>query len=461
MTEDSTLEEESQAPGADAVLLTFALSYDDLLGVEPRGFTIDDGARVELGRAAAGAPPGARAVGPGRIEIGDRRASGVHAVIARRGADALGPITLLEDLGSKNGSFVNGAPVRGKQRLVDGDRVEIGHALFVLRVVPRRLAAMLGADGAGVWLGPTRTWCAEVAALARDLSRIAPSSEPVLVLAETGAGKEVVARALHALSGRRGPLVSIDCGAIPEALFEATLFGHKKGAFTGASEARVGEIVRAHRGTLFLDEVANMSAAVQAKLLRVLEEGRVSQLGSTEPQLVDVRWIAATNGNILGAGSSFRRDLYARLAGFVGTLPPLRKRREDLGALTRHILDEAGVTRASITVAAGRRLFGARLEGNVRELRAVLRSAALLAAGEPIDLPHLAAVPSDAPGDAPEEAENGDRSRRARGGAGRIEGQRRARRRAPRRPRASAVPLRRALRSRCRVLPREGLSWAA
>ena len=406
MGDESTWREDDAAEAELAVVLVASLFYDDLLAPAARWFELEAGATLESGRGKAGLGPGAHAEGRGRIDLGDRRASQLHARIGHRGSDRLGPIAIVEDGGSKNGSFVNGASLVGKKRLVDGDVLEVGRTLFVARVVPRRLVGFMGADGGGVQFGPTETWCPELAALAVDLARIGPSTEPVLVLGETGTGKEVVARAIHAASRRSGPLVSVDCGAIPDSLFESTLFGHKKGAFTGASEPRVGDIARAHRGTLFLDEVANTSVASQAKLLRVLEDAAVTPLGGSEATQVDVRYVAATNAAIASDGTGFRRDLLARLAGFVGTLPPLRKRREDLGALASHVLREAGAERASITVAAARRLFLSPLGGNVRELRAVLRSASLLSAGEPIDLPHLAVASSDAPaapapGDAP------------------------------------------------------------
>jgi DNA-binding NtrC family response regulator len=229
--------------------------------------------------------------------------------------------------------------------------------------------------------------------MVRDLERIAPSREPILILAETGAGKEVTAAAIHAWSGREGALCAVDCGAIPESLFESTFFGHRRGAFTGAADSRDGEIVRADGGTLFLDEVANMSAAAQAKLLRVIETGQVTAVGAADPRAVDVRWVAATNRDLVAeemvADGRFRADLLRRLAGHVARIPPLRARREDLGVLTAHLLAEAGATNASIKVGAARALFGSSLPGNVRQLRTVLRAAHLLAGGHPIDMHHL------------------------------------------------------------------------
>jgi DNA-binding NtrC family response regulator len=229
-------------------------------------------------------------------------------------------------------------------------------------------------------------------ALVRELHWLAPSGESVLLLSESGTGKEIAAQMVHRLSGREGPFCPVDAGAVPESLFESVLFGHRRGAFTGAAADQAGHLLRAHRGTLFLDEVANMSLSSQAKLLRVIEDGKVTPLGAAVAQQVDVRWIAATNVNIFAEATPFRKDLLRRLAGHVARLPPLRRRREDLGVLTAHFLRETGVTAASITTLAGRRLFNERFAGNVRQLRSLLRSAVLLAPEGRIDLPHLSSL---------------------------------------------------------------------
>ncbi len=149
-------------------------------------------------------------------------------------------------------------------------------------------------------------------------------------------------------------------------------------------------MARADRGTLFLDEVANMGMAQQAKLLRALEDGKVTPMGAGQAQQLDVRWVAATNRDVFADGSGFRQDLLRRLAGYVARLPPLRRRREDLGTLTAYLLRQAGVEQAAITGAAGRRLLSDPFAGNVGQLRATLRSAAILAAGATIDTAQLA-----------------------------------------------------------------------
>jgi transcriptional regulator with PAS, ATPase and Fis domain len=198
----------------------------------------------------------------------------------------------------------------------------------------------------------------------------------VLLLGETGTGKEIAARRVHTISQRPGPMVAVDCGALPENLVESTLFGHEKGAFTGATEARAGEITRAHQGTLFLDEVGNLPLTTQAKLLRVLETKLVRSVGGRDPHKVDVRFIAATNATLDEA--TFREDLRFRLAGFVATLPPLRERREDLGLLSCALLAELGIRKARISRSAARLLFHHPFPGNARQLRQALRTAALL-----------------------------------------------------------------------------------
>ncbi len=365
--------DEGERARGRACFLVYVLAYEDLLADGTTSLRLDGApASITIGRAGDDGPFGFRA--SAELRIPDAWMSGAHALLERQGDG-----WVLRDEGhSRNGTFVNGARIR-QHALADGDLVEMGRSLLCYRVIDAAQAAALAVPASELRLGPTRTHCAEVAVLLRDLRRIAASRESVLVLAETGAGKEHVAQEVHRLSGRTGQYCPVDCGAIPESLFEATFFGHRRGAFTGAADARTGELVRADGGTLFLDEVANMSASSQAKLLRVLEDGRVTPLGAAEPQTVDVRWISATNRELFADQAAFRGDLLRRLAGYVARIPPLRRRREDLGALSAHLLREAGIERASITPAAARVLFTDAFPGNVRQLRTTLRSAAILA----------------------------------------------------------------------------------
>ncbi len=337
-------------------VIIHVMNYDDLLA-PPLGLTLVEGALL-VGRREPG--------GTGLL-LEDRRVSTRHVQFERRGAELVAT-----DLGSSNGTTINGTPLEAPQALKDGDLIEVGRSLLCYRLLEDVAFA-----GEGWAWGTSRTFNPELGQLGAQLERIAKSSEPVLILGETGTGKEVAARRVHQLSQRSGPLVSIDCGAMPESLVEATLFGHERGSFTGATEARVGDIARAHRGTLFLDEVGNLPLATQAKLLRVLETRTVRPVGGRDGVEVDVRWVAATNATLTD-DTNFRSDLRFRLAGFVARLPPLRKRKEDLGLLVSALLKEAGVTAARASKGGARLLISHSFPGNVRELRQILRAAAVL-----------------------------------------------------------------------------------
>jgi hypothetical protein len=217
----------------------------------------------------------------------------------------------------------------------------------------------------------------------------APTPAPVLILGESGTGKEPLARLVHDASGRRGPLVAVDLASRNENLLEDDLFGHVPGAFEGARTARDGALRRAHRGTLFLDELGNLPATTQLRLLRVLETGQVQPLGSDTTYAVDVRIVAATNSDMEGLvhSGAFRRDLYHRLAGVVLRLPPLRDRGEDLVLLAEHFAREVGS--AGVTPEALEFLRGRPWSGNIRELRSVVEVAAREAHGGPIQPRHV------------------------------------------------------------------------
>jgi DNA-binding NtrC family response regulator len=206
--------------------------------------------------------------------------------------------------------------------------------------------------------------------------RAAVSSAPVMVTGESGTGKELVARAVHQLSGREGSFVAVNCAALPENLLESELFGYARGAFTGADREKPGLLETAHRGTLFLDEVTELPAALQPKLLRALEEGEVRRLGSTQPRRFDVRFVSATNRDVdqQVADGRFRDDLYWRLHVLHVHLPPLRDRAADIPLLAEHFLAGHAIQREAIN------LLGAYpWPGNVRELRNALERAVALA----------------------------------------------------------------------------------
>jgi len=340
-----------------------------------------------------------RRSGPGGeellVRVPDRWMSSQHA----RVESSFGR-WILYDAGSKNGTVVNGAAV-DRAVLRDGDLIELGHTLFWFR--ERVPLALDDAVDLHVTLDelcerpPGLVTLAPVYARALgELERVARSLLPIVLFGESGTGKELLARAIHALSGRGGDLVAVNCGAVPDTLIESELFGHRRGAFSGASEDRPGLVRSANRGTLFLDEIGDLPMASQAALLRVLQEREVMPVGANRPIEVDIRVVAATHRD-LGAmvdRGEFRQDLYARLAGYSVLLPPLRQRGEDLGLLVGALLARHAGARTglpAIDATAARALFLYSWPRNVRELDSCLMAAAILAAAEPIQLDHLPA----------------------------------------------------------------------
>jgi len=274
----------------------------------------------------------------------------------------------LADLQSRNGTFLNGERVERAQ-LRDGDVIRIGSTLLLFQFLdPAACARVLEADPLG-----TSGLIGHGHALARvrEAIRTAPQGAPTLILGETGVGKELVARAIHDHSGRPGPFAPVNCAALPSNLAESELFGHVRGAFTGA-DARRGLFGRADRGTLFMDEIGELSAEVQAKVLRALAIGEVRPVGSDHARQLDVRIIAATNVDLEGAVANgrFRADLYARLMSHIIEVPPLRERREDLLDLTRHFLRSASGAQITPDCAEALLIYG--WPYNVRELEQVL-----------------------------------------------------------------------------------------
>ncbi|NUQ76363.1 MAG: sigma 54-interacting transcriptional regulator [Polyangiaceae bacterium] len=304
---------------------------------------------------------------------------------------------VIEDAGSKNGSLLSGAPLTARATLEDGDIIELGHTFFVyrhaLRAAPGEPPILDLAQHPAALLG--------FATLSPDLERdleklatVARAAIPVIIEGETGTGKEVLARAVHDLSGRRGELVAVNCGALPQNLVEGELFGHRRGAFSGATEDRPGLIRAADGGTLLLDEIGELPAPAQAALLRVLEAREVLPVGATKPVPVDVRVLAATHRSLdaMVEQGSFRRDLFNRLAGYRARLPPLRERIEDLGILAASLLSRiapAGAALPAIQPKAARALLQCFWPGNIRQLEKALSSAAALAKGSAIGLEHL------------------------------------------------------------------------
>ncbi|HKY32165.1 MAG TPA: sigma-54 dependent transcriptional regulator [Candidatus Polarisedimenticolia bacterium] len=238
---------------------------------------------------------------------------------------------------------------------------------------------------------------APMVALVEQVQRVAPTSATVLLQGESGTGKELFARALHELSPRReGPFVAINCAAIPETLLENELFGHEKGAYTGAGAARMGKMEMADQGTIFLDEVGEAPLAVQAKLLRVLEERRFERVGGTATIAVDVRIVAASNRDLASAvaARTFREDLFFRLSVVPLTVPPLRDRAADIPALVEHFVTRYARelkrrTPPILRKEASERLAAYPWPGNVRELQNCIERAMILSDGGPLGPEHL------------------------------------------------------------------------
>jgi DNA-binding NtrC family response regulator len=309
------------------------------------------------------------------IRVMDPCVSRQHARLSRRGSRLH-----VEDLGSSHGTFVDGEAVGGGGAdLPDGSLLRMGETLLLAsrELEPyaqplRRLSAAFLGLPRDVWGGRA---FGEVFAQA---SRIASLPQPVLILGESGSGKEAVARVIHALRERAGPFVALNVAAIPEPLFEAELFGYVRGAFTGAVQASPGAFREANGGVLFLDEIGDLRNDLQVKLLRALDEMRVRPLGSSESIPVDVRIIAATSRDLVAMRDSkaFRADLYYRLAGAVIEVPPLRERCDEIVALAQVMLarDHSDI---ALNVEAAEALCTHTWEGNVRELEHTIHRAAV------------------------------------------------------------------------------------
>ena len=241
-------------------------------------------------------------------------------------------------------------------------------------------------------------------ALLNHVERIARSDATVLVVGETGTGKELIARHIHTTSGRKGPFVAVNCGAFSETLIDAELFGHESGAFTGASQARAGWFEAANGGTLFLDEIGDLPLALQVKLLRVLQERQVVRLGSRRGIALDVRLVAATNIDLARAveAQHFRADLYYRLSVAGVRLPPLRERPADILPLARHFItgyqSRLGMDKAQLSAASQAALLGYSWPGNIRELENVIHFALIVCRDEVIEPEDLKLVPLSRPG---------------------------------------------------------------
>jgi transcriptional regulator with AAA-type ATPase domain len=352
-------------------------------------FSLDDVDEVVIGRGDRRAVSREERDGVRRLilRLPAPSLSGLHARLLR------GPAGwLLEDAHSRNGSYLNGQRVlRGE--VGAADVLEVGRAILMIGSAPQRLDGPPGdldADDLEREPPAFRTLIPADAARLDDLRRIARSTITVLLCGESGTGKEVLARSVHALSGRTGAFVAVNCGTLTEGLAESQLFGHVRGAFSGAVADSVGFVRAADGGTLLLDVVQDLGRAAQGALLRVLQEREVVPVGQARPQKVDVRFIA-TSPRALNAGvghEQFRSDLFARLGGFVHTMTTLRQRLPDLGLLVAALLRQAGVREgagARLGPEMGLRLVRYRWPLNVRELEQFLARSWLLADGGLMD----------------------------------------------------------------------------
>ena len=352
-----------------------------------RSVELKGAAEVWLGRAPPEAPAGVL-----RLGFADDRMSALHARLRR----VLGR-WVIEDAGSKNGVRVQGTPQR-RAVLNPGDSIECGQTFLVFdeHAADEPLPALPpGAAELGC-----QSFHPDLLAGWSALARVAPTRVPVMLQGETGTGKELAARALHAWSGRSGPFVAVNCGALPEQLAESELFGVRRGAFTGAVEDRPGLVRSSSGGTLLLDEVGELPVALQVKLLRMLQESEVQPVGAAQPVRVDLRVVTATHRDLaaLVEEGTFRSDLFARLTGLEVEIPPLRDRRADLGLLIPTLLRRAGAgPGVRFSREAARALFRWSWPHNVRELEKALALAVALAGEGRIELAHLPETVRTAP----------------------------------------------------------------
>ncbi len=393
LVEESPADEAGAAPQLIVALagetITGALSRHLLAGVDV----------VEIGRGRSLAAT-RRAGTVRRLELAlpDRAVSSAHLRInVIRGA------WIAQDLGAKNPALHNGRPL-GEARLLDGDIVEVGRTILVFRDAVRPVDGPPDATTTELasHLPGLTTLSGPLASALRTLAGVATTTLPLVLHGATGAGKEVVARAVHAASKRSGPFVAVNCGAIPAQLVESELFGHRRGAFSGALADRAGHVRSSDGGTLFLDEIADLPLPAQAALLRVLQAREVVPVGDSLPIAVDLRVITASHAELRArvADGRFRADLLARLDGVTVTLPSLAERREDLGLLIAQLLRKASAT-PELTALAARAIFAHDWPGNVRELEMTLARAVALADGAalgPAQLPPavLAAIDEQA-----------------------------------------------------------------
>jgi DNA-binding NtrC family response regulator len=356
----------------------------------------------------------------GQVVLGRDQACEVpleHSKVSRRHATVQGgQAVTVQDLGSTNGIRIAGRKISGGEPvpLAPGDSFQLGPFTIV------HLRGQGSSSGSQATSPRAALTIEEPTRATPVVARIAQSPVSVLLQGETGVGKEVLAQTLHRESGRKGSFLGINCAALSEGLLESELFGHERGAFTGAVQAKAGLFESAAGGTVFLDEIGDMPLGVQAKLLRAIEARQVLRLGSVRPMSLDVRFLSATHRDLREdvARGTFRLDLYYRLNGITLVVLPLRDRRGAIGRLTLDFLAEAALSAGGrtprISPEALALLQAHPWPGNVRELRSVIHRAVLLAHHEDVSAEHLVLdepVATLAPASSPAEAPDPERDR--------------------------------------------------
>ena len=335
------------------------------------------------------------------VAVDHKSLSRQHCVIAvQRGQDRgdVAPRVTIADLGSSNGTVVRGERLQPHRAvsLAFGEMVELGKALLVLRAPRAQVGAVASLSSALTWANEHAVLVSPpMQRLTQMIDQLAPAPISVLLVGETGVGKEVAAELIHRRCGRSGPLLRISCAALSDTSLESALFGYARGALSGATAAKPGLLEAAHGGTLLLDELGELPLATQAKMLRAMESGTVTRLGGVDERPVDVRFISATNRPLeeMVRAGGFRSDLYYRLAGVTLEVAPLRARPEDVEPLIEHFAQQLATTLKRPVVrfdgSARAKLSDYPWPGNVRELRNVVERAVLLCRDGEVTSQHI------------------------------------------------------------------------
>jgi len=347
--------------GDDVEPLGLVIAYHRDERFEGSARMVQAGENLILGRNCTSFVPGA---------WNDSRVSRRHVAVARLGSELT-----LRDLDSRNGTFVDSHRI-ARGPLKPGQVLSVGRVVMVATRFPIKAPRRIQSEMVGVST-------ALMSAL-ELVDRVAQREIPVLILGESGVGKELIAKQVHERSKRAGRFVPVNCAGVPDSLLQDELFGHVRGAFSGAETARRGLVDEARRGTLFLDEIGDASLSLQGSMLRLLQDREVRAIGSDRTTTVDVRFVAATNAKLADAvrEGSFREDLYARLNRIVVRIPPLRERREDIMPLARHFAREFAGRRLRFDFALGQAMVLHDWPGNARALQGIVERLVIEQEGE-------------------------------------------------------------------------------